>query len=82
MKVKDIYPLTIIADRYEGVYSRGKYLAFNKHHWAIPDKIGGSDGDEMEFWGGPEHNEYLIGKGNTPQQAVENLTQLLNSIMT
>lgn len=41
VKINDIYPLTIIRDRYNDVYSGGKYLAFNLDADEIPTAIWG-----------------------------------------
>lgn len=42
-KVYDIYPLTIICDRYSGTYSGGEYLAFNLDFDEIPQEVLGDD---------------------------------------
>ena len=75
--MKEIYPLTIIMDRYGGCYSGGRYLAFNLDHYNIPDSIGGNDGDEMVFWA--SNIEYEIGKGDTPQSAFDDLKTKINN---
>lgn len=65
-----IYPLTIVIDRYSGVYSRGKFLAFNLELEYIPKEIGGCDSEELRFWKtSKEFNKYIIGKGDTPNDA-------------
>jgi hypothetical protein len=46
---EDIYPLTIMKDRYSGVYSEGAYLAFNDYFHHLPKSIAGSDGDCIRF---------------------------------
>jgi len=75
----EIYPLTIICDRYNGSYSQAKYLAFPLDHWSIPEEIGGADPDEDGFWNYTDrHKEYIIGKGDTPQEALKDLNCLLN----
>lgn len=78
-EVSDIYPLTIISDRYTGSYSGGNFLAFYMDHWNIPEEIGGGDSDEIHFWEHPDTKKLLIGKGDTPQAAAEDLLQKLNS---
>lgn len=77
---RDIYPLTIISDRYSGCYSGAKFLAFNLNRNNIPEDIGGSDPDEMCFWDTFEATEkydtyhnYIIGKGDTVQEAFNDL---------
>ena len=64
------YPLTIVSDRYNGSYSRGKYIAFPKEPWKINSAINGNDVECMNYW-----NDFagIIGKGNTPDEAFENL---------
>ena len=47
-KYEDIYPLTIIPDRYNGAYSGGKWLAFDQYHYNIPDEV--DDGDVECCW--------------------------------
>ena len=74
---KDIYPLTIIRDRYNGAYSKGKYLAFNLDYYDIPREIDGDDVECFDFWCFFEPNKYIIGKGNTIKKALENLIKLL-----
>ena len=75
--MNEIYPLTIVKDRYSGTYSGGKYLAYNKHPWEI------KDGDEfaddvscMMFW----DEEHPIGVGDTPQEATNHLSIKLQTL--
>ena len=73
-----IYPLTIVRDRYAGTYSGAEYLAFKLDYYDVPDAIGGCDSDEMCFFmDGGEHEEYTIGKGNTIQDAYNDLERKL-----
>ncbi len=68
----EVYPLTIIADRYDGAYSDAKFLAFNL--FQIPNKVGSGDEDEAEFWReGGEHEKYKIGRGEDPNAALLDL---------
>jgi len=76
MDIKDIYPLTIVSDRYGGSYSGGKYLAMNVDPDCFPDEIGGCDTTEMNFWD-IDDNSFLVGKGETIMKAVESLRDLL-----
>lgn len=83
---RDIYPLTIISDRYNGCYSLGKFLAFNLDRNDIPDDVGGGDPDEWTFFQEDPtdkydtHHNYLIGRGNTPQEAFDDLYNLIHSL--
>ena len=72
MDLKDIYPLTIIKDRYNGCYSGGKYLAFRVDHWDVPEEIGGDDMTENNFWAEESSSEF-VGKGDTISEAVADL---------
>ena len=66
----EIYPLTIIADRYSGTYSGGVYLAWNLVPDAIPEGVEYDGDDGMDFW---ENNEIVCGKGNTVSEALADL---------
>jgi len=76
----ECYPLTIVNDRYSGAYSGAEYLAFNLSYDEIPDYIGGCDMDEMQFWDFGEHEKYIIGKGNTVQEAYSDLLIKLDTM--
>lgn len=66
-----IYPLTIIADRYNGTYSGGSFLAWNLDADVIPEGAQGYDGfDALDFW---EDNKIPCGKGRTVSEAVLDL---------
>lgn len=79
---KDIYPLTLVRDRYNGVYSGGSWLAYNKHPWEV------EDGDEfaddvscMDFWEYPERNHnHKIGVGYSKDEAISNLSNKLEAM--
>lgn len=83
----DIYPLTIIASRYSGVYSGGAFLAWNIFHHEIPQSATGSDVDCNEFWcdfvqGQSITNRFnekvFVGKGQTTGEAIADLIKLMN----
>ena len=67
-----IYPLTIMADRYNGVYSDGEYLAFNLDFDEIPQGVSGDDATAMEFWD-YYSKDYIVGKGRTVSEALLDL---------
>ena len=46
----NIYPLTIIRDRYCGSYSGGTYVAFNLESPEVPKEVFGDDCTAMRFW--------------------------------
>ena len=68
----EITPLTIISDRYVN-----GFLAFNLELWDVPKAITNDGIDYCYFW---LHNaqKYIIGKGDTPQEALDNLKAKLN----
>lgn len=66
----DIYPLTIVADRYNGTYSGGKFTAWNKDVYDIPESIDSDDLSCSGFW---RRYRGLVGKGPTPNEAVKDL---------
>ena len=50
MANNNIYPLTIIRDRYSGSYSGGTYVAFNLEAHKVPAEVFGDDRTAMRFW--------------------------------
>lgn len=50
MNKKDIYPLTIVKDRYMGTYSGGGWTAWNCDAEYIPEEIYSGDDDCAWFW--------------------------------
>lgn len=70
MQSVPIYPITIVLDRYFGVYSGGIYTAWNLHPENVPKEIDGSESECMDYW---NTNKALCGKGNTPNAAIASL---------
>lgn len=66
----EIYPLTIVADRYNGAYSDGKYTAWNLLAEDIPEGTEADDVDCHNFW---LENEIVCGKGRTVSEALIDL---------
>ena len=66
----EIYPLTITADRYNGAYSGGKYVAWNLLAEDVPEGAEADDVDCYDFW---LNNEIVCGKGRTVSQALLDL---------
>lgn len=73
------YPLTIISDRYNGGYSKGKYIAFPLEPWEINWAVNRNDIECMNYW-----NDYtgIVGKGDTPNEATFNLIKNMNKLCT
>lgn len=67
----NIYPLTVVKDRYTGVYSGGKYTAWNLDFYEVPEDIAADDVTCSIFWYADE--EPLAGRGDTPQEAIDDL---------
>lgn len=70
-----IYPVTIVKDRYDGTYSNAKWLALPTDPGQVPDEIGGSDPEEMIFWREFKEAEFPIGKGESPDEALKDLIE-------
>lgn len=68
--LENYYPTTLVADRYSGTYSGGKWLAFPLDYWNVPAEVDGGDIECMMFW---DTYDGVVGKGNTPQEAMEDL---------
>ena len=84
---EDIYPLTVIRDRYNGTYSGASYLAFNLDSNSVPSEVHGSDTHCSYFWDLIDEGNFVegkvardyrdvvkyVGKGATIEDAVINL---------
>lgn len=66
------YPLTIILDRYDGVYSGAKWLAFPLEHDEMPCAVLADDSKCAWFW---ENYKEPVGKGAYASDAVADLIQ-------
>ncbi len=81
---EDIYPLTIIPDRYNGAFSGGKWLAFDQYHYNIPEEVDDGDMECWEFWDNQREEEknnknYMtIGIGNTIDEELKDLLKKSN----
>ncbi len=75
MEKSDIWLITILCDRYSGIYSGGTWLAFNCEYSQIPSQVLGSDSEEMWFWsdGIKMYSWLLVGKGTTPDESLDDL---------
>ena len=73
--IEELYPLTIVCDRYGGTYSGGKYTAWYCDPWDVP--LGVEECDPLcdIFW---RNNTDPVGLGATPQAAMEDLRIKLN----
>lgn len=73
--IEEIYPLTVVCDRYGGTYSGGRYTAWNCDPWDVPEEIDEGDVSCSIFW---DDYKKPVGKGVTPLQAMEDLRIKLN----
>lgn len=73
----DVYPLTVVMDRYNGTYSGGRYTAWNLDFDKVPVAIACDDVCCYEFW---LTNKVTVGKGQTMDDAVADLISKLNEI--
>ena len=68
----DLFPLTIIRDPFDGMFSGGKYLAINQNYDSISPYI-----DEYkeysQIWWENESHKYIIGIGRTAEEAQQDL---------
>ena len=72
MSEKYPYPLTIVYDRYNGTYSGGIFTAWNLDCEDVPEAISDDDVSCADFWSSASDG-YVVGKGSTPQEAIQNL---------
>ena len=63
--------MTIVTDRYTGVYSGGEYTCWPLEYRNLPDEIEGGDTECDLFWSHCDKSK--VGIGNTPQEAFEDL---------
>lgn len=80
----DIYPLTIVKDRFNGTYSGGKFVAWNCQPCSIPSdtysrKVCGFWETIHSFEDDTETPYPTYGVGNTIEEAIENLKNKLDS---
>lgn len=74
--MNEIYPLTIINDRYTGTYSGGIFTAWNMDYYEIPTDPDEDDVTCMLFWA---KTDIIVGRGETPQEAVDDLKRRLEA---
>ncbi len=68
-----VAPLCIVQDRYGGCYSGAEYLAFNMDPFCVAQlDVDAGDMSCLNFWEYEAEN-YIIGKGNTPLEALYDL---------
>lgn len=68
----EIYPLTIIVDRYGGTYSGGKFTAWHCDHWGIDEGVDSDDVSCATYW---IDTKDIVGRGETVIDAVIDLAK-------
>jgi hypothetical protein len=72
-----VHPATIVQARYNGSYEGAPWLCFPLHpRWLMDPAWLGWDGDELQcqaFWTGARAQDRLIGCGNSPTAAYDDL---------
>ena len=71
--IDTVYPLTIKADRYSGVYSGGTYTAWPCGESDIPDEVFADDVSCAHEWGIIKSERQHVGIGCTPSVALVDL---------
>ena len=77
----EIYPLTIVFDRYSGAYSGGKFTAWNCNTEDVPQAISSDDVSCDEFWETVDNDSaqsIKFGVGDTVIEAVSDLLRKTN----
>ena len=72
---KDLYPLTIVMDRYTGTYSGGIFTAWNLDPDEVPKEICWDDSTVMQFFADIRNGRrnLVYGIGGTPDEAAMDL---------
>lgn len=79
-RMDTIYPLTIKADRYSGVYSGGEYTAWPCIEANIPVEVFADDASCAYIWGVIKSERRIVGIGCTPSVAMLDLYLKQHSI--
>ena len=66
-------PITVIEDRYDGTYAGGRYTAWNLRQEDIPHAISADDETCRLFWQHARAQKYLVGVGETREEAIQDL---------
>lgn len=75
-ELPNIYPLTVVNDRYNGTYSGGKYTAWKLYPWGIPEAVFGDDNSCWDYF---RSTHDIYGCGDTPDEAVIDLKKTIEN---
>jgi hypothetical protein len=73
-----VYPVTIVQSRYSGSYEGADWLCFPCYPGALSDHYCDWDGSDIEcmlFWKKAHEEHWLIGYGDTPAAAYQDLIE-------
>lgn len=72
---ENLYPLTIVMDRYTGVYSGGIFTAWNLNPDEVPEEICEDDNSASKFFDDIRYRrrDFVYGIGETPDEAAMDL---------
>ena len=72
---KNLYPLTIVMDRYSGVYSGGIFTAWKLDPDEVPEEICAGDNSASDFFDDIRYKrrDFIYGIGETPDEAAMDL---------
>ena len=73
------HPTTIVNDRYDGIYSGGRWLAFPLEHYEVPRDVDGVDRACARFW---DEYEGPVGKGDSPESALSDLVETVTALLS
>lgn len=73
------YPVTIIRDRYNGIYSGGDWMAFPLRIDEIPVAVNSNDEECVAFW---ENYAEPYGLGESPDAALSDLLEKMTSLQS
>ena len=71
-KERNINPLTLIRDKYDGIFCGGNYIAFNKEYGELP-MLNSSKATDSWIFKVLDKDKVPYGVGDTPCMAIENL---------
>ncbi len=76
MDAVGVWPLTVCATRYQGVYEGGRFVAFNLFAQDVPEQVFGDDVECADFFWGD--SRVVFGVGDCLDDAVADLVGRLD----
>jgi hypothetical protein len=72
------WPLSVVADRYGGTYSRGEWSAWPLLPSEVPAAISGDDVEARQWWEAAATGSVVFGIGSSPEGAIADLKQKMS----